>query len=824
MATLIANASADFTGASTWALAATGTGSSQTTIINSTASTTSYVYSPTFTITNGEVLDGVLIYIARSNSSTGTFSVALSDDNGVTATREVTVNITDLVAVSPAGVANLGWYFFKFGSTLTADGGTDYRIGVKSSSSGTVTIYRSATTADWAHIIRTTAAATAAAADNLYLCGEFVGAGSITTITVTMNQTAATDYGTLDIGASGVLTWGTTAATNYILQLSGNLNVWAGGTYNQGTVATPVPRDSTATLQFDCAADGDFGLIINGAGTCVLQGLSRTSGKNIDRCLLNTDEAVNSTSLGVDTDTGWLDNDRIAVASTTRTATQCETGTLNGNAGSSTLTVDGFAGAGGGLAFAHSGTSPTQAEVILLTRNVVVRSVSTTAMAYVHVAAHGNLNADWVEFRYLGTNTTQKRGVELATTTGTVTLDYCSICDTEAGGLYLTGSSLTGTLTVTNLVLWNVSNTTSIASISVSATTGVPVLTNILLIYQSTITAAVSISDAGLTLNGLVLVGVGGNALTLSDTGATIGSISNITIHSGSNAGLASTSATGTISNLTVWRQNGTGINLNSAAADLVFDGMVLFGNSSPNITLTSGRYTILNLVSNGDSTFSTANGMSVSSNYDLTLISPDFSTASGIKTAHTNDISVSAPAIGDLTIINGKLGAATEVATQTNMTSNAIITSQKHDQTAENHKYWKMGGTGQTDSTIKRGTKPSERLTPNSTANKMKSGTRRVPVSSGQAVTISSDVRKSTSGDGAAYTGAQPRLILKRNDAVGVTSDTVIDTMTASTGSWETLTGTTGTVTDDGVLEFYVDCDGTAGWSNVDNWAASVA
>ena len=37
--------------------------------------------------------------------------------------------------------------------------------------------------------------------------------------------------------------------------------------------------------------------------------------------------------------------------------------------------------------------------------------------------------------------------------------------------------------------------------------------------------------------------------------------------------------------------------------------------------------------------------------------------------------------------------------------------------------------------------------------------------------------------------------------------------------GSWQNLTYTTATFSNDGVAEFYVDCDGTTGWINVDNW-----
>lgn len=45
-----------------------------------------------------------------------------------------------------------------------------------------------------------------------------------------------------------------------------------------------------------------------------------------------------------------------------------------------------------------------------------------------------------------------------------------------------------------------------------------------------------------------------------------------------------------------------------------------------------------------------------------------------------------------------------------------------------------------------------------------------------------------------------------------------------ASDAAWEALTGTTAAVTADGVLEFVVDCDGTAGNLFVDTFSATVA
>jgi hypothetical protein len=56
----------------------------------------------------------------------------------------------------------------------------------------------------------------------------------------------------------------------------------------------------------------------------------------------------------------------------------------------------------------------------------------------------------------------------------------------------------------------------------------------------------------------------------------------------------------------------------------------------------------------------------------------------------------------------------------------------------------------------------------------------------------------------------------------LGQNSDVVLDTMTVAVGNWETLTASSSSATDDGAWEFVIDCDGTAGWVNVDDWSAS--
>lgn len=841
MALLISRATGNFTAAATWCVADSATGSQLTNPTATTNTTTSYVYSSAFTGTNTKVANGVVLFMRRLNT-TGTFSVALSDDNGTTATREVTVNASDLPTET-------SWIFFKFGTTLTLDGGTDYKVGIKGSSAGNAVVGRDGTAGNWARIIGTTDTAAPAAGDAMLIVGELTGAGTSNAFTVTMNNTATTDFGTgvyefggasqtvprifngLQIGLYGTLTWGTSAATAYYLKLSGNLNIWDGGTMNMGTVATPCPRDSTMYLQMDCVAANDFNINLMNNSTFNLQGQSRTSGKNVWYCKLNTDEAVASTSLGVDTDTGWLDNDLIGIASTTRTYSQCEAGALNGNAGAATLTVDGFAGAGGGLAFAHSGTSPTQAEIILLTRNVRISGASVTAV-FVLYAYNVTLDADWAEFFW-------SAGMQfsMSDATKTASVHYCCVRETTNTGIFQSGTGLQSTLTISDSAFYNTCKNAGVTGAfsgqSTQAASKLTFTNNIAILPSGTAGGTGFIFPAGGTFTGNTVAGSSGAGMSigLSVSGSAFGGT---TIHScaaGSTMAM-STGYTITVDNLKVWRNTGGGLTLGNDAAVSTTPGVYItltnssfFGNANYNLWTAGSVLTMDNVAVNGDTSFATTDGMRVGAGVTLAEINNcTFGVASGILTTHTNDINIgsTANATPQFLLSNTTLASSTEVANQSSAAALAYVKSSKHDATEGSFKSWFKNGRIERDTTIFNTAAPSERLTPNSASLKLQSGTRLVAVDDNATITINVYVRKSVAGDGAAYNGNQPRLIVKKNFACGITSDTVLDTMTAAAGSWEQLTGTTAAVNADGALEFVVDCDGTAGWVNLDDWTVA--
>ena len=112
--------------------------------------------------------------------------------------------------------------------------------------------------------------------------------------------------------------------------------------------------------------------------------------------------------------------------------------------------------------------------------------------------------------------------------------------------------------------------------------------------------------------------------------------------------------------------------------------------------------------------------------------------------------------------------------------------------------------------------------MTPQSTSLKLRSGSKFVALTGDQSTNVGVYVRKSTLAEnGVRYNGNPPRLILKSNAAVGIVYDIVLSELGVESKNFLRMSGTTPVVNDAGVLEFYVDCDGTQGWINIDNWTA---
>lgn len=638
-----------------------------------------------------------------------------------------------------------------------------------------------------------------------------------TTITLGADGGSGTDA--LIINAGGKLEITYQIDADQIIYLRGDAEI--SGTIEIGTVANPIPATRKVTLAIKDGADGDYGFKFNAGSTVTIQGSNPwgTSITDPDRTFLASNAAANATSLTVADTTDWKDNDIIGVASTTRTYSECEGGTLNGAASGTTLTVDGFGGTGGGVAYAHSGTSPTRAEIVNLSRNITLQGESSSLMSYVTFETTAVVNIDWTAFFYMD-------NVTIKTTTGSLDLNRCSFYYFEDSGIAANGSAHNN-WTLQNCVAFRLADLTLSNGIYVPATTGTSwVIDNCVVILcglGGTVNSlGAKFDDVEGTVSDLTIVGAKGAGITMTQAltiGATL-PFTGLVVHSCASFGMLFTTSNyydSIIPAFTVWHNTTGGATFNMSTNGCTFAGITAFGNNSYSIGGYGFNFTTFNnLALGGFSGFATAYGFNCGTT-NCRFNSCSFGTP---VTHSTSDFDLKY--VQNCHFYNCTL-ASTEFSIDT-MASQSSAMFTMHDTTAGISGFLTqtMGGQITADTTYYNTSSPSQKLTPRSASVKLLSGIKRVKVASGTSVTISCYVRKSTvAAGGALYNGNEPRLQVKENLYGGISAATV-DTAAAAAGDWEQLTGSVGPVSVDTELEFYVDCDGTAGFVNVDDWTVS--
>jgi len=844
--TLTAATTGNFTTAGTWRSAATGAGE----ITNAgmvtfcagglSAGATSANNSwdgANFTIDNGEVLEGVVVFVDASGS-TGTLTVDLSDNGTTNVVRSVTIPLADL----PQSDGNPTHVFMKFSSTYTADGGNDYRFGWRVSSGSSGATGYSNCTSNWWHYFPTDVTAAPAAGDQMHVIGNHDGT-TYSAVTVTMDNTATTDFGYMNLGYNGTLAYGTSASTNYYLKLSGNLSMRY-GTFTMGTVATPVPGTSTAVLEFDCGSDGEFGVQFY-VGTWNMVGSPRTSGKNVTWTTLTANEAAASTSIDVAADTGWLDTDEVGFGSTSRTYSQYENRVLSGNAGASSFSIT------AGLTNAHDGTAPSIGEVVLLTRNVILRSASSTNYTYWFgggpvqgTTVETDPVFKWAAFKYVGINGDGKYTLDFRnyTTGSTISITYCSFWKSKLIGLVLHADVAPAGYTIEDNVFYDMAtgacggcNAVILKSRSSTTTTGV-----------FSRNAVVGSQTDGIRDEGSRATMVGNRSSSHAQSGFQFVGTDGATPYwrtfegntSHSNAahgiqfdsgGLRLLGSSGSYNEF--WRNNSFGFNLAQAHMGSGMKYAKAWGNASGNFQFVGGHFTeFAYLTANGETSYTTPYGiwfrdtpyMSYSKFSNMTI-----GVASGSMLTHSScDIFINGMIVMSPNyILSSTLGSATEICAPFDTYNGfpAWIFFDNIDGDPDRSWAQSEWGVVAKETTVVDAGSSSISLTPTTTAFNYLGGLTthlngfisgwKAAVENGNAPTITVRIRTS-----AAYNGAtEPQIWVAANPAIGINADAAIGTFAGSDDTWTTVTGTPPTPTADGVMEFYVRTTGTLGITYVD-------
>jgi hypothetical protein len=838
MARLAAYQDGNFTGATTWKTI--DTTSYLMSSAGTTATTTSFVGSANFT-PGAITVEGIGLFISnRVASPSGTMEVQLWNATGSVQVALVTVNVADLPA-PPTGTTINAHVFFEFAASVVLLAATNYQVRVRTSVAGTVTLFTNATAGNWSRYLRTSTIATAAATDDFFVCGELTAAGANTPITVTMNNNNTNQYGFCAVGHLGTLDWATASNTELrlgtdVLGSTQGVTLYvSGGTANVGTSAARIAAGVTATLRFNSTGVTTTtmnGIHVTGSGTFRAYGQRRTN----NWVALTANAPVGETQLTVASGHGFVTGDDIGIAPTARTTTEFERRTLI----ATTATTLRFAT---GLASAKSGTAPTQAEIINLTRNVSIRGNTTAQTTFINAQTGAIIDCDSVMFEFAGGGRQtifSAAGVQGATR-GSCDVKHCAFKDTGTAGTYFATSTVNPTATnITNNVFYNhLTNGISFAATAPTAGSNCSVNDNILIGGTNT---AISVFNPDVTISGNRVSGVAtGFGIVFGQLAATVNintaPLTNNIIHTcqnGIQATLWNTNDTGNhASGNSMWRCTGRGFTIYGSNNSQI-NSTTLFGSTTSNMLLGSSNMNDNNdLEFNGGDVYGEA---SFATQYGIEFVATTTNAASfwgrfnnyniGTPTTHTVADIVTSITTGFIVNVDAvfndcTLNSTTQVLNNSLLSSISAIRVQRLNGSATDHRSFFRSGIMRSDATINRSTL-SARLTPNSATLKQDFARKYIAVASGNTTTIGVYVRCSAAPD-TVYNGNRPRLILKKNPSLGVDNDVVLATATvAANGAWELISGTTPTASAAGAWEVYVDCDGTAGFCNVDDWSVS--
>lgn len=776
-------------------------------------------------------IEGIIIRFRGVSTNSGNFFVELYNSTaGATVSgTQVQVAMNDLNTAFPnIGSTNVigGCAYFKFGSPVTLLAATNYQVRVKANTLIYVNVV-SGSNISKALVLSTSG--TMSTNDDLYVLAPFTNTSTPSVITCTMNNTASTVFGSIELGAFGKMVLENNASTAYQLKIGDAkfFKSYANSVTEFGNSSTRVNSTSSFLLELQATSAASNGIKIRNPAIFKAYGATKTR-----LAKLAANAANGATSLTTDISTGWKNGDIIGIGNTTRASNLSDKKALTADASGTTLTITAITGA-------KSGTAPVQADLGNCTSNVQIYGTSTTSTYYISLnevtlSYGGTLELDQVECRYIGSGTSMKHGVSFAGSTYTVNIINSAFHDAHASARLIFPSSNNNwtTFTVTGCVFYG----GSYALDSISATANLNVsakFNNNLCINQASSaiyigrgTAWNQLSNSCEVKSNICTGAPGyGISLSLSDCDIYMNLTDNVVYGCQTGGILFNPIKNSKVGKFISYRNAQYGLSL-ATCKNLLIDELVMFGNASRNLIINNSGFSNI-VIKTCDLQAGTGETSPVGIYIDgpmKSIVLQNFSI--GTVTPHTTcDISVNSLFAGEFILVNGTLGSTTKISGISNLDKWSFIKIQKSGGTSGQDFAYGQYGTISNDSTIYDSSPRSLRLTPSSATYSQFAPIFSCNIPSGQTATLSVKVRKSVVGDGAAYNGIQPNIWMRSNAAAGSSfnTDVLMATATnAANGAWETLTFTTPTASDNTAVSFYIEASGSAGWVNVDSVRAS--
>lgn len=801
-----------------------------------TTVSTSVLASPNFN-PGAITVDGCALEISTWSATAGTFTVELYNVTDAVSVATCTIGYADIVKDGTSL-----WYFFSFGSSYTLLAGKNYSIRlVRSASGSTVSIRRTATANNWGKMLRTTTTAAHTSADTAYILQELTGSGTATAAEITMDNTnSGTNYGAIVVGNGGALKYAYAGSTNYYLNMHGNLTIAENGIFTIGTSSNPIPSTSTAHLKFNSASAGQY--VMN---TSSFWGNIEVFGAEITNkyARIASNASAGATSITTDISTGWKSGDVIGIAPNRREAANATTGpeerTLSGDASGTTVTIS------SGLTLGRENTAIVQPHIVNLTRNVKIYGASSTNTGRFAINSSnsvlpggsvGRVSLNHAEFYYLGTGTVSNSAVYIHNNNGDVQVDGCAIYNNTVSGvsgLYINDAQTGRLLTLRDNVYYNNSVNGFVVSAVAASHNGTGVLIENQIMVKCSFSTSVGASG---NITNLVVSGASSNVSIALGTTTSATIFDGLLLYSCGNNFLAQVSGNRGINGivpdwftfdnveayLLLASSTGFATGIYSSADTVRYANGIFAGNFGTSIDLQQGPAVVEGCSFDGHGSFSAATGVAISTAAKVQVLNCDFGQTVAMGVA---DVKVGSTGTSNFPVdarVDNCMHSSAAVMFGATSYVNGFVGFTNIDGDPDNNRCYVSNGSIRTDTVISNTGTLSERLVPINANGKMTSSIKRIALNSGQTANFSVYVRKSVVGDGTAYNGNQPRLLVKGGIMLNTFTNSVEDTASGSAGSWEQLTGSF-TATQKGVLELYVDCDGTTGWVNVDDWEVDV-
>jgi hypothetical protein len=791
------------------------------------ATTLTVAFQTSTTFTPGAItVEGIAVKVSsRVASPSGTITVRLSTGGNAVAGTTVTLNVSDLpLMVTASAPTSFYWCYFKFASPVVLLAATAYSVQSTTSVGSQVSLGYSTTTTNWIRCLVTSTNATPAATDTLIVAGENTAAGVGVDYTVTMDNTSATIFGSnsavfpaLEIGKRGIVNFGISASTNYQLICNGAVNIGGGGVLNIGTSGGPIPSSSSALIRFTMSTTNLYQINVRQQGSLYSYGATKNA-----RALLGSNASVGASSITTYTSTDWNRNDNIVIAPTTNVATTFNFLTMSATASGTTITLTAT------LSNAKTIWDNTDCEIINLTRNVRIVGPSSSVDCLHTYNGQTTIDMGYTEINFgaISNSVTDSLSGSLIRFTG------CSFWGSSGRNLITDIQIPAGvTMSFDDCVFHNF-NSIITSNTLASSTQSTVRFTNSWGIRAVSSWFFPSGSNC-FTMDNCRFISSGGNAIVFGnnssyDTGPII--IRNCVFKCNSNSGFGFNAGAGAYTNIGDqhdFSNNRMYLNLSAGFAaqggvgysyGWIIGKFEAFSNATANLNLSgSGDFKFLGATLYGGPTQASPIGVR-SANPILPITFENFI----MSTHSTADVSlIQTAGTSQLIFKNSSFLSTTKVQSPTTQFSKpSYVYSSRDNQVDGTHFIYRYNGTLRSDLIIFRTSPSSLRISPLSSVFKIESNPVFVPVESGKTITVGVWVRRSVIGDGAAYNGNLPRLICKVNSSTwtGLTDVVLATASAASNGAFEYISGTTPVAIDNAAFEIVVDCDGTAGWVNVDD------